>query len=830
MPAASRGYGANPDGRARTIRPDQRSSRSPSPNTRISSECVPRPIPILPEVIEFEPSKKKSPPGFHQPMRVLDDGCATPRHVWLTHYSVPYSYKVLTHTGLTNSFGAVFQPLADYPPDEAEVPLIDHSQGEIIRCSGCRGYLNSYCQWLQNGYEWRCPICKALNKTPAWYHCNTNSRFQRDDRHERSELCRGVVDYIAPASYCRDDRKTCNFLFIVDVSRLSINNGMAETVFLYLAYYLQTTYLDVEGARNSDVHFGLLTYSNKVEFHDIYKRKIYMMADVDDPFAVLPANVVMIPVAKPENADEDPLELFVGYLNAISDNYTNMKSNSDSQPGCCFGSAIHLGHEVLREIGGKVLLFQADSPSTGIGKISSNDLGNQNKCLEMSDWYGEFSTKIARDGISFDLFCNASRNLNLATVHELVNNTGGNIFFYKNYSDENDRESLERDLESVLTRFQAVDCQAVVRSPPGVDVNMVITNGLVDEEKNIFVSHMHEKSTLSITFMVNSDQAGRKLCIIQLAMLYTPLNGDPLIRVITTALPVSRASTEIFRTSHLDTASTMMTRCILADVINPATTTDIDSGRTGVSNQCTECLYRYRRHCAPRSSSGQLILPEQLKTLPLYSLAIMKSPLFTKELPLDERMFLINKFLYTTLYEFSFIFYPRMYRLDSIEENMLVWMEDGNFIKPPIIPLSRKQLTPEGLYILCNGHHIFICVGEECDDSIIDEILQRREDGSVALIEEPSEDPESFLGRVQALVDEWRFQTSNFLPIVVLSRPIPKATRTAGDLVFLSNFIEDAARRQSSREQRKTDTFHMSYIDYLVFCHGAIRTKFAGNS
>ena len=29
-------------------------------------------------------------------------------------------------------FGAVFQPLAEYPPDEGEVPLIDHSQGEGI--------------------------------------------------------------------------------------------------------------------------------------------------------------------------------------------------------------------------------------------------------------------------------------------------------------------------------------------------------------------------------------------------------------------------------------------------------------------------------------------------------------------------------------------------------------------------------------------------------------------------------------------------------------------------------------------------------------------------
>jgi len=830
MPAASRGYGASTDTRARTIRPNQRTSRSPSPNTRISSECVPRPIPILPEVVDFQPNKKKAPPSFHQQIRVVDDGSATPRHVRLTHYAMPYSYKVMTNTGLMKSFGAVFQPLAEYPADEGEVPLIDHSQGEgIIRCSGCRGYLNSFCQWLQNGYEWRCPICRAMNKTPAWYYCATDSRMQRQDRLERSELCRGVVDYVAPAAYLREDRKNCNFLFIVDVSTLSISNGMAESVFLYLAHYLQTTYLDAPEARDSDVHFGLLTYSTKVEFHDIYKRKIYIMADVEDPFAVLPAKVVMIPVAQPaESAEEDPLAMFVDYLNTIYDNYANSRTGVDD--GCCFGSAVKLGHEVLSEMGGKAVLFQADAPSIGVGKIDSTvDMGSQNACTEMSAWYGEFATKIAHDGVSFDLFCNASRNLHLPTVHSLVNSTGGNIFFYKNYNDESDREALERDLELVLTRYQAVDCQAVVRVPDGVDVNTVITNGLVDNDKNIILSHIHEKSTISITLMVNSDQQGKKLCVLQLAILYTPMNGDSLIRVITAAIPISRASTEIFRTSHLDTVGCMISRVAMADVINPVTPTDIKSGRLSVSEQCTECLYRYRKHCAPRSSSGQLILPEQLKTLPLFSLGVMKSLVFTKELPLDERIHLINKFLYTTLPELSFNFYPRLHRLDTLEDNMLVWMDDGSFVKPPIIPLSRKELASEGLYILCNGSAIFLCIGEDCADEILEGLLEHRDSGIVALMEEPAEDPESLLGRIQALVDDWRYSSSSFLPVIVLSRPSSNTQRTAGDLVFLANFIEDAARRHSSREQRKTDQFHMSYIDYLVFCHGAIRQKQAAN-
>ncbi len=40
---------------------------------------------------------------------------------------------------------------------------------------------------------------------------------------------------------------------------------------------------------------------------------------------------------------------------------------------------------------------------------------------------------------------------------------------------------------------------------------------------------------------------------------------------------------------------------------------------------CVNVLYNYRKFCATNSSSGQLILPESLKLLPLYTLATVKS-------------------------------------------------------------------------------------------------------------------------------------------------------------------------------------------------------------
>lgn len=50
--------------------------------------------------------------------------------------------------------------------------------------------------------------------------------------------------------------------------------------------------------------------------------------------------------------------------------------------------------------------------------------------------------------------------------------------------------------------------------------------------------------------------------------------------------------------------------------------TPLSQIREQVTNVCVNILHSYRKFCATVSSSGQLILPEALKLLPLYTLGI----------------------------------------------------------------------------------------------------------------------------------------------------------------------------------------------------------------
>lgn len=48
--------------------------------------------------------------------------------------------------------------------------------------------------------------------------------------------------------------------------------------------------------------------------------------------------------------------------------------------------------------------------------------------------------------------------------------------------------------------------------------------------------------------------------------------------------------------------------------------------REAVTNSVVSTLHAYRKYCASSSSAVQLILPEALKLLPLYALALLKGP------------------------------------------------------------------------------------------------------------------------------------------------------------------------------------------------------------
>ena len=58
------------------------------------------------------------------------------------------------------------------------------------------------------------------------------------------------------------------------------------------------------------------------------------------------------------------------------------------------------------------------------------------------------------------------------------------------------------------------------------------------------------------------------------------------------------------------------------------------SVRQHIVAMTAEILHRYRAHCASQNSRAQLVLPETLRLLPLYTLCLLKHPAFLTNTPI----------------------------------------------------------------------------------------------------------------------------------------------------------------------------------------------------
>jgi protein transport protein SEC24 len=87
-----------------------------------------------------------------------------------------------------------------------------------------------------------------------------------------------------------------------------------------------------------------------------------------------------------------------------------------------------------------------------------------------------------------------------------------------------------------------------------------------------------------------------------------------------------------------------------------------------IINDLVILLHTYRSKCAAQSSPSQLILPDNLKLLPLYTLSTLKSPAFKLlgNSKLDEKVAWLQKLLSLPHSLTPYLLYPRIYRVTDI--------------------------------------------------------------------------------------------------------------------------------------------------------------------
>ncbi|KVH93970.1 Gelsolin domain-containing protein [Cynara cardunculus var. scolymus] len=740
--------------------PNQQSMATISPATgpsgnavsgpsKIDPNQIPRPVPSSSVLLHEtrQGNQANPPPPATSEFIARDTGNCSPRYMRSTINQIPCTSDLLNTSGM--QLALLVQPLALPHPSEEPIQIVDFGEGGPVRCSRCKGYINPFMKFVDQGRRFICNFCGFTDETPRDYQCNLGPDGRRRDADERPELCRGTVEFVATREFLVRDPMPAVFFFLIDVSMNAVQTGATAGACSAISRVIADL---PEGPRT---FVGIATFDSTVHFYNL-KRALQQC--------------------------RQHLDLL---LESIPTMFQNNKT-ADS----AFGAGMKAAFLAMKSTGGKLLVFQSGKlsdhiailkagntfllsnnflPSVGIAALSAREAeGRTNisagdkephRLLQPVDkTMKTMAIEFAEYQVSVDVFITTQSYVDIASISVIPKTTGGKIYYYHPFSALSDPAKLYNDLRWNVTR------------PQGFEAVMRVRCSQVDCDKSI-------------------------MC----AILYTTIYGQRRIRVSTLSLPCTTMLSNLFRSADLDTQFS----CFLKQAANEISSAPLLQVRDRVTDLCINILHSYRKFCATVSSSGQLILPEALKLLPLYTLALIKSIGLRTDGRIDDRSFWINYVSALSVQLAIPLVYPRMMSIHDLNSKEM----DGSVIPSPI-PLSSEHVSDDGIYLLENGEDCLIYIGSSVDPDITQKLF-----GISSASEIPSQ-------RLHEVVNEIRSQRCNYLRLRLCKKGDPsgqfqniRVVILSPRMMFFSYMVEDKSSNG------------LSYVEFLVHVHRQIQSK-----
>lgn len=752
--------------------PNQSITFGQTGQSKIDPDQIPRFTPSSTEILHEtrKDNQANPPPPTTSNYIVRDTGNCSPRFMRCTLNQIPCTVDLLSTSAM--QLALLVQPLALPHPSEEPIHVVDPGESGPVRCSRCKGYINPFMKFIDQGRHFICNFCGFTDETPRDYHCNLGPDGRRRDVDERPELCRGTVEFIASKEFMVRDPMPAVFFFLVDVSMHAIQTGATAAACSAISQVIPDL---PEGPRTM---VGIATFDSSIHFYNL-KRALQqplmlIVPDVQDVYTPLESDVIV------------QLAECRQHLEILLESIPTMFQNNRTADSA-FGAAAKAAFLAMKNTGGKLLVFQSILPSTGVGSLSAREAeGRSNtsagekephKLLQPVDkTLKTMAIEFAEFQVCVDLFITTQTYVDIASLSVVPRTTGGQVYYYYPFSALSDPAKLFNDLRWNITRPQGFEAVMRVRCSQGIQVQEYSGNfcrriptdvdlPAIDCDKTIMVSLKHD------------DKLQEELeCAFQCALLYTTVYGQRRIRVSTLSLPCTNVLTNLFRVADLDTQFS----CILKHAANEIPSAPLAQVRDKLTNVCINILYSYRKFCATTPSFGQLILPEAMKLLPLCTLALLKSNGLRSDGRIDDRSFWINYVSPLPTPLVMPLVYPRMIAIHDLDEKEL---EDS--IIPDIVPLSSEQISDEGIYLLENGVDCLIYMGNSVRQNVLEQFfgISSVEEISNQFILQQYDNPLS--KKLNAILNEIRRQRCSYLRLKFCKNGDSSGT------MFLSYMVED---------------------------------------
>jgi len=774
---------------------------------KIDPNQMPNPIQVMSEdqasfdnEIFQTSSRGKVPPLVSTKCRIQDDGNCSPRYMRSSVYSIPCNQDMLKESGIPMAI--VTTPFAKIPEDEHQLRYVDQGPTGPIRCNRCKAYMNPFMQFIDGGRRFVCNICSHSSEVPAEYFCHLDHQGRRVDMYERPELCFGSYEYIATADYCKDSKlpQPPAFIFMIDVSYQSMQQGMVRILSSELHKLLDELPKDV-GMNESVIKVGFVTYSTQLHFYNVKANlaqpQMMVVADLEDSFVPL-LDGFLVDYREAKAVVDSLLEMLPEMF------------KDTRETDVVLGPVVAAGLEALKSAGisGKLYIFHSSLPITEApGKLKNREdrkLLNTDKektiLVPQGNYYMNMAKECVNNGVSIDLFLFPNSYVDVATIGLMVTQTGGQVYRYSYFKETTHGQQFVNDLYKNFKREIGFDAIMRLRCSTGLRPVEFFGSFVMNNTTDVELATIDSDKAIVIEIKHDDKIPEDGVAYVQNALLYTSASGQRRLRIHNLAFATCSQLADLYRCCELDTAVNYFTKYALRQVLS----SNPQSIRENLVQKCVQILACYRQHCATPSTSGQLILPECMKLLPLYMNCLIKSDVLSggSEISSDDRAFLMQACLSMPPSFTSSYLYPRVISLHTLDTD-----HDDDTIPPQMRCLGEK-FEESGVYLLENTISMFLWIGLHADQSFISQVFGVNSMGQIDIEMTSLPALETPLStRVREIIDSIQSERQRYLKLTIVRQ------RDKLEPWFKHYIVED----------KGFNAGQMSYVDFLCHVHKEIR-------
>lgn len=566
--------------------------------------------------------------------------------------------------------GVLVQPVQD----AVELPVVSYGLEDVVRCKECGGYLSPFVVWIEAGQAWMCPLCKARNSTPAFFHQPLDSAGQRLDQQIRPDLSQLAYDISAPEAYIDRPPAPPTFCFLLDCSQAAYKSGLIEALCDTLEEMVHTE--TFPGLARAQIGFVLVTSEVHLISFDADSEKVQMISigqGTETTFFPVPLDQLVVSLQDKSASILRVLKLIRTFA------ASGFLSNSAFRMGLMFA------HTLLFASGGKAVILLCDINSGTVGNTVNSSSPNT-----YDSWYRDIGRQFGQKGILIDLFLASNRCSELPSLVHLSEQTGGSIYIYPK---DCSVSKMSSELYLNLTNSQMWDVTVRLRTNKDWRVVQAYGSFVVREGDLLGMQVAHTGSTIAYRLEMEDQIIHQGKIYLQAAVLYTTSSSERRIRVLNLSLKVSNDRFEILSAAESEAITALWAR---QAIVQSEESNDFGAGRIGVERKLRKLL-----SYAPS-------LPRNLEFLPYYLLGLVKMTLFHSGKSLNKGFFALisdipafqrHALLTWPSASLCQLLYPRLYCLSVAEE------------LPVPLNLTVKSLSKDQIYCLDTGLDLLLWLG-----------------------------------------------------------------------------------------------------------------------